>query len=277
VAAVKPDLLQPGQKGELSFTLNLPKTRASLQKQITLQSNDPKAPRSLLTVKAEYLPLYEVVPPSWYLISVRHGQSTNLTARVIRTDGKKFEITKIKPTQTNSTSWLEAKVEPDLNWANATNSSVLVAVTIKAEGGPRYLSDSLNVYAEDGAQPAFSLPVSIRVLGDITLSRDNIFWPITNPTNVVASQPITVRSSLADKLIITNISCSLTNISLSTIQRDDKTFEIVAQLANVPEKTTNGLIRFDTNVPSQPKMAVPVTVAVIRPVATAPVPAALKH
>src|SRR6476469_6088604 len=42
VAGVKPEILKPGEKGELSFSLNLGRNRAVLQKQITVESNDPE-------------------------------------------------------------------------------------------------------------------------------------------------------------------------------------------------------------------------------------------
>src|SRR5438067_5992772 len=91
VAGVKPEVLQPGEKGELSFTLNLGRNRAVLEKQITVDSNDPDNPKIALSVRAEYIPLYEVGPVSFYL-SIRQGESTNLTAHVTRTDGKPFHV-----------------------------------------------------------------------------------------------------------------------------------------------------------------------------------------
>src|SRR3954468_17321379 len=36
VAGVKPEVLKPGEKGELTFTLNLARNRATLQKNITV-------------------------------------------------------------------------------------------------------------------------------------------------------------------------------------------------------------------------------------------------
>jgi hypothetical protein len=38
--------------------------------------------------------------------------------------------------------------------------------------------------------------------------------------------------------------------------------ELVAKLDKVPDKTTNGMIRLDTNIPSQPSVQVPVWINV---------------
>jgi hypothetical protein len=266
VAGVKPDVLQPGEKGQLEFTMNMPKYRGMLQKQITVTCNDPQNPKTMLTVRADYVPLFEVNPYSWYLLNVRKGDTTNVTARVKRTDGAKFNVVQVKPSQTNSLSWLQAKAEPV---PDSTNGEVLITATIKPETGPRYYSDVLNGYTEGSSTPAFSIPVTIRAVGDLTLSRESLYWPITDPTRATMSQPITVTSSLAEKLEIKNLSSTLKDLTVEAVPKNDKTVEIVAKLASVPEQTISGIIRFETNVPSQPKVDLPVYIALIKPAAIA--------
>ncbi len=41
IASLKPDTLQPGESGELVFTLNLGRSRATMEKYIMVKSNDP--------------------------------------------------------------------------------------------------------------------------------------------------------------------------------------------------------------------------------------------
>jgi hypothetical protein len=272
VAGLKPEVLQPGEKGELTYTINLPKTRANLQKQITDLCNDPVNPRTVLTIKADYVPLYDL-SPSYFSLNVRKGEVTNVTARVSRTDGKKFTITSIKPTQTNNASWIQTKAEPD---PNSTNGAVVLTTTLKPEGSPRYFSDLLNVYVDEAPQPAFSLTVYGKVVGDLTLSREMLYWPITDPAKAVTTQQIIVRSSLPEKLEVKNLTSSLKDVNVEAVTKDDKTIELIAKLGPVPERSTNGVIRFETNVPSQPKMEVPITISLIR-AQQAPAPAAIKH
>src|SRR5260221_5897423 len=104
VAGVKPEILKPGDKGELSFSLNLGRNRATLQKQITVESNDPENPKVILTVKADYTPLYEISPVTFYF-NLRKGEFTNVTRRMIWTDGTPFKIAIWKPTQSCIGSW----------------------------------------------------------------------------------------------------------------------------------------------------------------------------
>lgn len=272
VAGLKPEVLQPGEKGELTFTLNMPKVRQSMHKQITVLCNDPQAPRTILTVKAEYVPLYDVSPP--YLnVNVHKSQPTNVVVRVSRTDGKPLNVTNVKLFQTNSASWIQTKVDPD---PRSTNNGVLITTSLKPEGNPRYFSELLNGYVEGSTQAVFSVTLYGRILGDISWTPEMIYWPITDPSRMNSNRPpIVVRSALSEKLEIKNLTTTLKDvIGLDAVPKEDgKTYEIYARVTHLPDRSTNGYIRFETNIPSQPRVDVPITIAVIKP---PPTPAAVR-
>jgi len=54
VAELKPDTLQPGETGELPFTLHRGQAKAQLDKRIAVKSNDPQTPEVLLSPEALY-------------------------------------------------------------------------------------------------------------------------------------------------------------------------------------------------------------------------------
>jgi hypothetical protein len=255
VAGVKPEVLKPGEQGELSFTLNLGRNKAVLQKQITVESNDPESPKTVLTVKADYTPLYEITPVSYYF-NLRKGEMTNVTARVTRSDGKPINVASLKPTQ----SWITAKAEPE---PNSNNQAVRINAELKPEGAPRYFTEVINVYVEGSDQPAFAVTFSGRLMGDLVVTPESLYWPVTDPDKPLSSRRIILKSSLADKLEITNITSTLKDLTVEAVPKEDgKTLELVAKLANVPDKTTNGIIKLETNVPSQPTVQVPVWINV---------------
>lgn len=257
VAGVKPDTLQPGEKGELTFSLNLGKTRAIVQKNITVDSNDPETPKVTLTVKADYTPLYQADKPTFYL-HIRKGQTTNLTALVTRTDGNPLVISKIEATQ----PWIEAKAEPD---NSSTNQAVRIHATVKPDGAPRYFAEMVKLFVAGSEAPAYTLSFQGRLVGDLTLTPESLYWPITDPTKAITSRRIILKSALSEKLEIKNISSTLKDINVETISKEDgKTMELVAKLGALPDKTTNGVIRFETNIPSQPKVEVPVWINIVK-------------
>ena len=230
---------------------------------ITVTCNDPQTPKTMLTVKADYTPLYDITPVSFNL-SIRKGESTNVSVRVTRTDGKKINVTKIQPSQ----SWIEAKFEPGAPSAtDATNETVKVSATLKPEGSPRYFSELVNVYTDNqDQQPAFTVTLFGRLIGDLTLTPESLYWPITDPEKVATTRRIIVRSMLPDKTLeLKNMTSTLQDLNVESSTKDNgKTYEIIAKLANVPGHTTNGFIHFDTNVPSQPKVDIPVIINIVK-------------
>jgi hypothetical protein len=252
VAGVKPSTLKPGEKGELTFSLNLGRTRAVLNRQITVESNDPENPKVVLTIKADYTPLYEMSPSSIYL-ALREGDTTNLTARVTRTDGKPIKLAKI----TSGQPWVHASVRPNTEGSNA---SVQLDIKVQAEGKSRYFSDQLVALIEGSDQPAFTLPISGRITGDLVLTPESLYWPISDPDKAIKARRILLKSSRPEKLEIKNLSSSLPQITVETVWNEDgKNVELIAKLASVPDRSLNGTIRFETNVPGQPEVQIPVT------------------
>jgi hypothetical protein len=258
VAAVKPEVLQPGEHGDISFSLYLGPMRAILQKEITVSSNDPETPKTVLKVRADYTPLFEMAPGN-FNINLHKGDSASLTARVTRTDGQLLRVTKIKPSQ----PWIEAKAEPE---PNSDNRAVRITGTIRPTGNPRYFSEFIRVCVDGSDDPAFALTVYGKLSGDLSITPESVYWPIADPEKATGSRRITVKSLQTEKpLEIRSASSSLPNLSVeASVQPDGRSGEILIKLNTVPSHTTNGVIRFETNFPSQPEVEVPVAINVIK-------------
>ncbi len=269
VAGVKPDTLKPGEKAELAFTLALGRSRAILQKHIVVDSNDPTNPRATLTLKANYIPLYDTKPLSYYL-NLRKGQETNLVTQVTRTDGKALTVTKMEPTR----EWIQAKADRE---PNAAENTARIQLALKPEGSPGYFTEYVRVFVDGGKEPAFNLTMTGRVLGDLNWTPENLYWPITDPDKAVTSRRVVMRTLLADALEVKNVSSTLDNLRVEVVPKPDgKSVELVATLTSIPAKSVNGVIRLETNVPSQPTVEVPVWINLVqRPVAQ-PVPQAAR-
>ena len=108
VAGVKPDVLKPGEKGELTFTVRLSGARGQLEKHITVPSNDPQNGSLSLSIKVVVQQIYEVNPAQVTIGNISQGMTTNVTVQVHRTDGKKLSITKTEVTG----DLAKARIEP---------------------------------------------------------------------------------------------------------------------------------------------------------------------
>jgi hypothetical protein len=263
VASLKPDVLQPGEKGELTFTLNMGTARATLQKNITVTSNDPEKPSIVLTVKAEYIPLYEVTP-TMVRMDIRKGDSTNTTVQIKRTDGKKLEITKVDATK----PWITTKLIPS---EKSDEQSARIAMEIKSDGPIGYFSEAVRVFAEDPAKAIVTIFVSGRTLGDIAMNPAMLYWNVNDPAALKKegaeaqnTRRLVATSTVPGKTFeLRNAKSSLKEVNVELVPKENgKSYEIVAKLTDVPQQTVSGTISVESNSPNQPKVDVPITVSV---------------
>jgi hypothetical protein len=261
VASVNPEKLEPGEKGELTFTLTLGTARATLLKHITVPSNDPEHPQVELTIKADHVPVYQVLPSS-FRITVRQGESTNMTAKFVRTDDKELKIGKVE----TSHPWITCRTEM------LDKQTARLSLDIKPDGDPRPLAESVQIYAEGLTAAAGSIFISGRVVGEFVVTPELLFWNVGAPeppnadgTPRAKIRRVTVTPSAPGKSFeLTHATSSVHGLNVE-IARNDQGYELVASLAEPPTQNVRGVIQAETNLPGQPTVMVPVILNVYRP------------
>jgi len=259
VASVKPEHLKPGERGELVFTITLggAYSRGIIEKTIYVQADNPGETGVTLNVKANLVPLYDTEPIQLSFGELRIGESTNATVRLWRTDGKPLEIGALMPSQSNIT----ARLEPIPN----SNTNALVHVTVKGEGVPRWFYERVGFRTAGSTQEVASVPIYTRIVGDVVLNREEVYWAIVNRA-MAGSRSFRVKSSdPARKLEIKNLACTLPDVIMkSTPGPDGVGYEVIIELRRLPAQTVRGTISFDTNMPNQPKVSIPITINMLR-------------
>jgi hypothetical protein len=262
VASVKPEVLKPGESGELVFKVNVGSAHGAIEKHITVPSNDPQNAKISLSVKANIKQILEVTPSQVSLGAIRPGATTNVTVTVHRTDGKKLVISETQP----GNKEVHVSVTP----VEGDDQSAKLTVSVAGEGTPVRLSGQLKIFLEGITQPAGAVSVMGQLLGDVTVSPEQLYWPVTgsssNNTAVPPPRRITVASTRADQpLQISNISTSLTNLTVQLVTVEaGKSYAVVAQLANTPTVSQRGTISFETNASTQKTITIPVQITVIK-------------
>jgi len=252
-ASVTPNKIDPGQTAEMSFTLSLGKTRSKLSKHITVLSNDPETPELQLTLQADYVPLYEIQPPSFNL-TLRQGGETNVTARLTRTDGKELDALKAE----SSNPRLKAELRP------AGAGAADLVLHYKAEDKTARIADSVRLTAGGTNTPVTVVNIFGRVTGDILVEPESILWNVTS-TNGMASETFTTRRLAARPAVagqtfeLHDASSSLKEVT-AEVRKTERGYELVAKLNSLPPQTTSGKITVRTSLASQPQIEVPVTV-----------------
>jgi hypothetical protein len=263
VASVKPDLLKPGEKGELVFTVHVGGMRGHLEKSIKVLSNDPQNSSVSLGIKVEMKQIVEVTPSSFNIGNLRQGETTNLSVVLRRTDVQKLVIAKVEP----SSKMLSARVEP----VEASNGqSVTLLIDVRPEGAPHGFNDNVKAYLDGVSQPVATINVSGHLLGDVLLDLERLYWPVMGSTNAQTETPperrIKVTSARTNQpLEITNLTTSLTNLTVELVTVETgKEYTVIAKFAETPQRSESGTISFNTNTSLQPTVTIPVTVVVLR-------------
>src|SRR3989440_11472500 len=108
-AALAKNDVAPGEKGEITATFNIG-DRSGLQvKTVTVEADDPKAPQTVLTFKANIAQLLELQPTFVFWQASEAAQPKTIIAKAAKgTTVKKIDVT-------SSSGDFTAKVEPGSN------------------------------------------------------------------------------------------------------------------------------------------------------------------
>ena len=267
VAGLKPDKLAPGETGELSFTLSLGFSRATLEKHITVKSNDPKTPETSLAIKVDYTPLYELTPMTLSPNLAYGTNETEASTVLSRTDGKPLQIAKLD----TSKPWITATVEPGAA-PDGTNARVLV--TIKRDGVPRRFNEYVHVYAgEQTNTPVSSIYLYGEIMGEVALNPESLYWSIASEAKTPSpgaeaqiERRVTIRSASGQDIELKNAQSTIKGIKLELVPKEPgKVYELIARLDDVPGSTVAGNVSFETSVAAQSRIVLPVIVNVFKP------------
>jgi VCBS repeat-containing protein len=265
VAGVKPETLSPGEKGELTFNINITQATGHIEKYITVPSNDTNNPSQRLTIKADIRRTYDIQPTQVSVGMLREGATTNVTFTVRRVDDQKLVLTKVEADSPMVSGRIEMSGETN-------NPTARIVVEVKATGPTQFFSGGLRVYADDTNTPAVRLSVSGRVVGELTVTPETLLWSITDPDNWPGARPMAVTtrhvnvSTAPDgqPLEVSKLTCSLSDLELELqTVKTGLTYAVVAKLTKAPGETKQGTIRFATNLPKYPEVQVPVVIQVL--------------
>jgi hypothetical protein len=259
-AGVKPDTLAPGATGEIPFTLNLGFSRGTLEKHITVRSNDPKTPEVSLTIKVNYTPLYELTPMTLAPHLAFGMDETNLFTTIARTDGKPLQIARAE----GSAPWITADVPAE----DQTNGpSARLRVTVHRDGSPRRFNESVRIFAAGQSNgPVSTLYLYGEILGEVTVNPPALYWSITDANkNATNTMHVAIRSASGQPVELKNLQSTIKGLNVKLVPQGDGTaYDLVAELAQVPDTTISGSVSFETSVTNQARVDLPVIVNVFK-------------
>ena len=170
-----------------------------------------------------------------------------------------------------SKNWVSAKVA---GATNADDASSRILIDVKPEGRRGRFNELVRVFCDDSNAPTLNITIYGRLVGEVVWAPESLFWVINDPAMLKgpAGEAHSVRrlsvnaTTPGQPLEVRNATTTLKELSLEVLPKDNgKSYDIVARLTTVP--TTNllsGSLTFETNLPNEPKITVPITVNVAR-------------
>jgi hypothetical protein len=264
VAALTKDKLEPGEKAELGFTVNVGVPRGHVEKHITVPSNDPSQPSVNLTLKVDIIPTFDVTPQSISLGNIHQSVTTNITVQIKRLDGRPLGLARAEANNKNIIAKLGAP--------QGSNDLVMLTVAINAGGSPGPLNDSIRVLGSDTNTPPITIAINGRIVGDVTANPETQFWGIVDPDNWPGGHPeqtvrkFTLTSNVATaNFDIKRVSTDLGDVSVAFAPVvPGKTYEITATLSKAPKQSLRGTIKVETTLASQPTVELGLTINVLK-------------
>lgn len=262
---VKPDKLQPGEGGELTFTLSVGGGRGPMQKNITVPTNDPTQPQVTLAIRVEMLQAFQISPQSVNLGQMRAGTETNFVIAVRRTDDRPLGLQSV----TVKGSRLTAEVKP----VAGDDKAAEIHVHARMGDGFGTFNEQIQGIGDSTGQPLFTVVVFGQQLADVMVVPERLFWAVSDVQRLPASrldQVLTrnfqVTGTVSNQnLEVTAVRTDVKGLELQvvTIEPQQK-YQIIAKFQAMPTESARGTITVETNLASVPRIDVPAQVTVIR-------------
>jgi len=264
-AKVNPAALQPGESGEITYTIKLDRAMQGTQKHIKVHSNDPKTPYVQLTMQLDYTPLYELNPKMLRIALAPGKDQTTGSFLVTRTDGKPLDIERLIPSQ----KWISAAFDPS---SESNAASACVNVTVHRPPNPTsIIAANVQLWASNHQMaPMQTLMLTGEIQRELTAVPPRVYWAIpdlgnskTNYPAATLTRTVQLKSVLGNPFAVKSATTDIKGMSVVIAPKDSgKTCDLILKFDDIPRTFTKGNVTVETSLASVPKMEVPVMVTV---------------
>lgn len=260
-----PDVVAPGQSGEITYRIVLDHPMVVGQKTIAIISNDPKNPSTTLKVQFDYDPVYQIEAKSISITVPAGKEAATESFTINRPDDKALGIDRI----VCAPEWLTAAVD-----AKTGDSTGKINVTLKRSAkAPAHFNGTIKLYNSAlSTNSVRTIVANCEMQGEVAASPRGLYWMFADrgadlkgyPSNML-SKSVTLRSLLGHEVQIKKATSSIKGTSVEIIPKQaGKIYDLVLKIDEVPHGFINGKVTVETTLESLPEMEVPVTINVYK-------------
>ncbi len=238
--------IEPGGTAEITATYNLRGRQGRQRSNLTIETNDPRMPRTRLTMMGEAVRHMQVVPQRLFFDQVVMGQSATREVEIQGLPGQDFEIT--DTAFSSDVFSLEGIQE-----LAPHHYRLAVKVRPASQAGTR--QDVLRVSTSHERFPVVHVPVHVNVVGALTVAPTTITLMGKNPSPV--TRYVVVRGGAVESFEITEVIPPSDSVRVNVLAIPQRGYRI--QLSNLvadPSLASTPLI-IRTDIDGMPEIQVP--------------------
>ncbi|HEX8960661.1 MAG TPA: DUF1573 domain-containing protein [Geobacteraceae bacterium] len=150
--ATSATVIAPGKAGEIRTAFNSANYAGAVTKTVAVQSNDPKTPSAILTLRGTVVEEVQFAPRQLNLGQLRTGTTKKASITVTNRGKKPLRLTAVRSTMSQVAATVEKKLLKP-------GESGALLVTITPRRGDRLLSGYVSVSTDSPTKPEISVPV----------------------------------------------------------------------------------------------------------------------
>lgn len=257
VASISERNVPPGGETKITTRLSLSGRQGPQHKAITVESNDPKQPQYILTLKGVAGNIMDVQPPRLMQAQIPAGTQPTNTVTIAGLPGTAFQITNLEAT----TDRIKAAVE-------TVESGRVYRINVwpSQPMEPGQIDATMVVHTDHPQKPTVEIPVVLMANMDLTVAPRELVFPLASEEPVTRYIIVRARDNMAFQL-------SGVETPVSTIKTEISPFPPSGyriQISNFrPTMDMNQRVfRIHTAIPGQPPIDVPIRI--VQPAPAAP-------
>jgi len=247
----------PGESGEIPVTFDSERFSGPITKRVTITTNDPDSPKTVVTIKGTVKVDIMSKPVSLFFANAKMGEQSEQKIMVSTDKLAKLEISNLKV----QPDFLSAKV----NQVDDKTAEIIVTADGAKfpEGKPR-LAGSLTYDTNSESQKTVRTQVTINVLRPIRVSPNSVYF-FASKLGKKRESYLRLISSEGQEFKISDIESSLAYIDVKVTEDNGKAKSLMVTLAdNAPEGKFDGKISIATSIKEQSEVVIPVRGSVIK-------------
>jgi hypothetical protein len=247
----KTDVL-PGEAGSVLVTMAAKRYKGKQEETVTVYSNDPGSPASVLTIHGVIKAGFAVLPQGVHFADVKKGETVTKRVQLLQLSSSPLTLNRVEANEKHVSTEVSEITEENKTGFN-------INITLKPEAPVGVLSEIVTLHTNLNKHPRIDIPVWANITGRIKVQPKAFSFGTVDKGGKIP-QTITVYSSDGTDFNVLKVSCDLPFIHLSSSNDEkDNLVKISGTIDNIsPAGRCSGSIDIYTDDTDQNVIHIPV-------------------